>query len=133
MNNLRLTLVALFFVVSNSFSQTFQISGKVVNTSNEIIPFANILLLNSTDSTFVKGTSANENGLFEFKDDRNHNSFLFHSHTLVLVFQTDIGVKHDRTKLASKSPIFSHLFNVFMQKKTILSNTLFSETLDVAC
>ena len=68
MNNLRLTLVAVFFVVGISFSQTFEISGKVINTSNEVIPFANILLLNSADSTFVQGTSADENGLFSLKE-----------------------------------------------------------------
>lgn len=68
MNNLRLTLVALFFVVGTCFSQTYEISGKVVNTANEVIPFANILLLNSADSTFVQGTSANENGQFALKE-----------------------------------------------------------------
>jgi len=68
MNNLRLTLLAVFFVVGISFSQTFQISGKVINTTNEVIPFANILLLNSADSTFVQGTSADENGLFSLEE-----------------------------------------------------------------
>ncbi|MEM8926598.1 MAG: outer membrane beta-barrel protein [Bacteroidota bacterium] len=68
MNNLRLTLLAVFCVVGISFSQSFEISGKVINTSNEVIPFANILLLNSADSTFVQGTSADENGLFSLKE-----------------------------------------------------------------
>lgn len=68
MNNLRLTLLAVFCVVGISFSQTFEISGKVINTSNEVIPFANILLLNSTDSTFVQGASADENGRFSLKE-----------------------------------------------------------------
>jgi len=64
MNNVRLPLLAVFFVVNISFSQTFEISGKVINTSKEVVPFANILLLNSADSTFVQGTSADENGMF---------------------------------------------------------------------
>ncbi len=68
MNNLRLTLLTVFFVVSISSAQTFEISGKVINTTNEVIPFANILLLNSADSTFVQGTSADENGLFSLKE-----------------------------------------------------------------
>ncbi|MEO0571699.1 MAG: outer membrane beta-barrel protein [Bacteroidota bacterium] len=68
MNNLWLTLLAVFCVVGTSFSQSFEISGKVINTSNEVIPFANILLLNSADSTFVQGTSADENGLFSLKE-----------------------------------------------------------------
>lgn len=44
--------------------QTYQIKGKVVDRQNKIIPYANILLLRASDSTFVKGTSADENGLF---------------------------------------------------------------------
>ncbi len=68
MNNLRLTFLAVFFVVSISFSQTYEISGKVINTSNEVVPFANILLLNAADSTFVSGTSADEQGLFVLRE-----------------------------------------------------------------
>lgn len=75
MNNLRLTLLAVFFVVGISFSQTFEISGKVINTSNKVIPFANILLLNSADFTFVQGTSADENGFF-FLTDVEPNLYL---------------------------------------------------------
>ena len=49
-------------------AQTFKISGKVVDSGNNAIPFANILLLSSKDSTFVKGTSANEEGLFVLEE-----------------------------------------------------------------
>ncbi|MEM9650344.1 MAG: outer membrane beta-barrel family protein, partial [Bacteroidota bacterium] len=45
--------------------QTFQITGKVVDQENNSIPYANILLLQASDSTFVMGTSANENAFFE--------------------------------------------------------------------
>jgi len=55
MKNLLLTIFMVFFLCGSIFSQTFEISGKVVNGDNDIIPFANILLLSSKDSTFVKG------------------------------------------------------------------------------
>jgi hypothetical protein len=68
MKNTALTTLLLFFALGNCFSQTFKVQGKVVNSNNEIVPFANILLLNATDSTFIKGTSALENGMFELTD-----------------------------------------------------------------
>ena len=65
MNNSQCYFILAFLAVGSCFSQTFKITGKVINTNEELIPFANILLLNATDSTFVKGTSASENGQFE--------------------------------------------------------------------
>ncbi|WP_350286712.1 outer membrane beta-barrel family protein [uncultured Croceitalea sp.] len=67
MNNLHLTIFMVFAFLTNSFSQSFEISGKVVNSENEIVPFANILLLNAQDSTFVKGTSADDLGYFKLQ------------------------------------------------------------------
>lgn len=55
----------IVFLISKSLSgQTYEIKGKVVNSENKTIPYANILLLQASDSTFVKGTSADDNGLF---------------------------------------------------------------------
>jgi outer membrane receptor protein involved in Fe transport len=54
----------VFLTSLNLVAQTYQIKGKVVNRENQIIPYANILLLQASDSTFVKGTSADDNGLF---------------------------------------------------------------------
>ncbi|WP_394974453.1 outer membrane beta-barrel family protein [uncultured Croceitalea sp.] len=68
MKNPLLPILLVCFAIGSCFSQTFKITGKVINTDNELLPFANILLLNATDSTFVKGTSASENGVFELTD-----------------------------------------------------------------
>lgn len=55
----------IVFLISKSLTgQTYEIKGKVVNNENKTIPYANILLLQAADSTFVKGTSADDNGLF---------------------------------------------------------------------
>ncbi len=59
------TIFLLVFAIALSLNgQTYQINGKVVDRQNKIIPYANILLLQASDSTFVKGTSADENGRF---------------------------------------------------------------------
>src|SRR5690606_23118679 len=41
--------------------------GRVVNEQDEPIYFANLVLLHQKDSSFVKGTSTNEDGTFLFK------------------------------------------------------------------
>lgn len=64
MKNLLLSFLVASMSLCGLYSQTFEIKGKVVNEDNVQIPFANILLLNALDSTFVKGTSADESGFF---------------------------------------------------------------------
>lgn len=64
MKRLRLLPVLAVFAFCNLMGQNHQISGKVVNEDNEPIGFANVLLLSTVDSTFVKGTSADEDGRF---------------------------------------------------------------------
>ncbi len=63
------SIFLLAFLTSHViFGQTFQITGKVVDQQNNTIPYANILLLQASDSTFVKGTSANDNGFFSLTE-----------------------------------------------------------------
>ncbi len=64
MKNLSATFLLVFFAICGAYGQTFTISGKVVDEQNQVIPYANILLLQATDSTFVQGTSADEKGFF---------------------------------------------------------------------
>ena len=65
MKNLLLSFLLALLSLCGIQAQSYEIRGKVVNEDNIEIPFANILLLNAADSTFVKGTSADESGLFE--------------------------------------------------------------------
>ncbi|TAI47621.1 outer membrane beta-barrel family protein [Flagellimonas allohymeniacidonis] len=61
--------ILLFLLISmSSVGQTFQIKGKVVDSDNKPIPFANVLLLQARDSTFVQGTSADDDGKFVLSD-----------------------------------------------------------------
>lgn len=45
-------------------SQTYTLSGEVKDETAVAVPFASVFLLATTDSTLVKGTSADENGFF---------------------------------------------------------------------
>ena len=139
MSNLRLTLLAVFFVVGTSFSQTFKISGKVINTSNEVVPFANILLLNSADSTFVQGTSADENGLFLLEEVRPELYLLQASYVgrgskpLALDIKTDVRLgalivpletqSLDEVVVTAKRPTMQRLADrlVFQVENTVVS------------
>jgi hypothetical protein len=68
MKNLTYTVLLVLFMVNHLSGQTFQITGKVVDEQNQVIPFANILLLQASDTTFVKGTSADDNGFFRLTE-----------------------------------------------------------------
>ena len=48
--------------------QSFGLKGKVRDDKNNAIPFASVFLMRSSDSTLVKGTSADENGLFQIEN-----------------------------------------------------------------
>ena len=60
----RLT-AALLFVVSTIYGQTsYNISGKILDSNNDAIAFANVLLMRVSDSTFVKGAVTDEIGAY---------------------------------------------------------------------
>lgn len=67
-------------VLSQSFPDNKRIIGKViapsVNNLIEPIAFASIQLLLSKDSTFITGTTSNDDGVFEFKSVKNNNYLL---------------------------------------------------------
>ena len=68
MKRITYVLFLLFLISNHLVGQTYQISGKVVDEQNQIIPYSNILLLQAADTTFVKGTSADDNGFFVLED-----------------------------------------------------------------
>nr|WP_299386281.1 outer membrane beta-barrel protein [Allomuricauda sp.] len=68
MKHLALLFLVALLTSAGLYGQTFKITGKVVDQKNNTIPFANILLLQAADSTFVQGTSADDNGYFILED-----------------------------------------------------------------
>ena len=59
-------LSLLLFFSKNSFAQT-TISGNLVDV-NGTLPFANVLLLHTADSSLVRGTITEEDGSFLLKN-----------------------------------------------------------------
>ncbi len=64
MKNLYLILILCFINTLSLSAQDYQVSGFVKDGVNDPIPFANVFLLLISDSTVVKGASANEQGFF---------------------------------------------------------------------
>ena len=62
-----LTLSALFIVQSTLLAQA-QIIGKVADNAGKPLPYANVLLLNAKDSSFIKGDIAREDGGFAIQN-----------------------------------------------------------------
>ncbi len=59
--------ISLFLLVGISYSfAQFSIKGSIVSDGEEAISYANIVLLESKDSTYIKGTVSGENGQFDW-------------------------------------------------------------------
>lgn len=64
--------IAIFISVSSySVSEAQTIQGKILDKENKPQEFVNILLLNSADSSLIKGTITDSNGDFLFEDIAN--------------------------------------------------------------
>lgn len=66
-----MAIVCFLSITANA--QTFK--GKIVNALGEPLPYANICLLNQTDSSFVQGTVSNDKGEFAI-DTEQRNAIL---------------------------------------------------------
>lgn len=66
------TLITLLSL-TNLFAQSIQ--GYIVDSSNNPIAYANVVLLTLPDSTFHKGSISNDNGLFTI-DGTNKGNYL---------------------------------------------------------
>lgn len=70
MKKLRLAIIVLFIAVSSSLAiaQT-DISGRVIDERSLPMPFVNVVLINSEDSTFIVGTVTNDDGRFHISSN----------------------------------------------------------------
>ncbi|WP_296383435.1 outer membrane beta-barrel family protein [Winogradskyella sp.] len=63
---LRLYFSTIFFVLPFTvFAQDFSISGKVVDSNNNPIEFANVIIFIENENEFLKGTSTDDKGFFK--------------------------------------------------------------------
>lgn len=63
----RILLAIVMFFGYCSQAQEINLNGSVVDTAQDPIYFANLVLLNQKDSVFVQGTSTDENGTYRFE------------------------------------------------------------------
>ena len=107
-------VVFLFLVISGfSYSQnSFQkstLQGQLIDDLNgDALAYANVGLLKSSDSTFIKGTSCDIDGKFEFKNIDTGNYFLRVSYvgyptTLILVTAENGNTKLGNIKMSKIS------------------------------
>lgn len=59
-------LISLF--TTSLYSQTFTVSGRIIDATNNPVAYTNILLLKASDSTIVSGTTSDEEGVYLFDD-----------------------------------------------------------------
>lgn len=64
---IRLSALFICLFSISCFAQNIVISGNVKDIHNEPIAFANVILLNSEDTSFVSGTTTNDDGVFEIE------------------------------------------------------------------
>ena len=64
---LKISIILLVVFSTNLFGQSeYAISGSVKDSKEDVLPFANLLLLTQNDSSFVKGVVSNEKGYYKF-------------------------------------------------------------------
>ena len=75
-----------------------QVSGKLSNSNGKPIPFANVLLLNSSDTSLVKATLTTENGAYQFENISQGSYLLQMSSTGYQTWDTPIFELSDLQK-----------------------------------
>ena len=68
--------VFLFTLCFTVFAQNFSISGKVVDTNNNPVALANVLILAEDANTFLKGTSTDDKGFFSINNLSQETYFI---------------------------------------------------------
>lgn len=74
-----LALVFFLFTIKSYTQSSYTISGLINEDSGNGMPFANVLLLKSTDSTLVKGAITLEDGTFKLESITNGNYLIMSS------------------------------------------------------
>jgi len=69
-------ITLLFLSTTTIWSQSFTLSGNIVDESNRPVAYSNILLLQAKDSTIVSGTTSDDNGKFIFNNVTSNNYIL---------------------------------------------------------
>jgi len=98
----QLALFVSIFLCVSVYSQNENIlSGSVIDSKNEGIPYANVLLLQANDSTLVKGVLTSDLGTYEFTATPQGTYFVQASYVGYQTAQTEVFVLADNLELQS--------------------------------
>ncbi|BAO74843.1 TonB-dependent receptor [Winogradskyella sp. PG-2] len=84
------TILILFITIQLNAQDSFNVSGLITDIDGNSIPFTNVVLLRSTDSTLVKGTITQDNGRYTIENIASGNYFVMGSY---------VGFKKSYSKL----------------------------------
>jgi len=61
------TTLFILFILATLTSTGKEVHGKVLDTNNRAIPYANVVAVNKSDSSYIAGTITNDGGLFSLE------------------------------------------------------------------
>lgn len=99
MSFLKLSIFILLLFTSNLFSQSnYTITGSIIDNDDKVLPFANLLLLKQSDSSFVKGAVTDEYGIYKFENLKKEK-YLIQSSMIGYqsVYSEIINLENDKT------------------------------------
>ena len=70
MKQLRFVLVSLAAIVSIAAEAQGNITGRVIDEQSQPMAFANVVLINCTDSAFIAGAVTKDDGTFSINTDK---------------------------------------------------------------
>jgi hypothetical protein len=105
MKKLTIALLLIFSFSLFSFSQNNIIEGEILDENNLGLPFANVLLMSSVDSSFIKGEYSDEQGRFALEDLQESNYFIQVSMVGYADYMTEIIIIDSKQNRKNLDPI----------------------------
>lgn len=115
-----MTTAVYFWAMSQMMAQN--ISGKIVDAKGEPLAFANVMLLNRQDSTFVKGVVSGEDGHFAIDSPCNNGIIKVSSVGYKTVWKDCVGENAGVIKMLVDSKMLGEVVVKSSLPKTLLKN-----------
>ncbi len=71
-----ITVLSLMLIAGMSFAQQGQLTGSLINTEKQAVPYANVVLYTLPDSTLITGTVSTTMGEFAVNAPFNQSFFI---------------------------------------------------------
>lgn len=112
------TLFVFTFLINLSFAQKVEVTGKVVDTNGEVVPFANVIFTSSSQSSNLNGAITEEDGSFllELKKD-------IYSVEVSIVGIKSVSRNYDLTDTKRKVDLGNLIVNTSYELDEVVVNT----------